>query len=129
MRTIKGLTVNQWAKILGVPAVIAAEFALLLAFSGDVANTAAFMVVIFVFSICLAVYIQSAVNAYHECRGERMSREEMEKTLKLLKHEWVFFREYNARIRKDLGEVQIELEKTRTDLRRIDLRDMVRDKE
>lgn len=129
MRTIKGLTVKEWLKILGLPALIAAEFAILLAFSGDVANAAAIVVVVFAFSICLAVYIQSAVNAYHECRGERMSREDMEKTLKLLKHEWAFFREYNARIRKDLSEVQIELEKTRTDLRRIDLRDMVRDKE
>lgn len=87
MRTIKGLTVKQWFRILGLPAIIAAEFALILALSGDVANTVAFMGFVFVLSVCVAVYVTSGVNAYHEWRGERMSREEMETELKLIKIE------------------------------------------
>lgn len=126
MRTIKGLTVKEWLKILGLPALIAAEFVILLAFSGDVANAAAIAAVVFAFSICLAVYIQSAINAYHECRGERMSREDMEKALKLLKCELDYHRGTVAQTRKDFW---YELEKIRADLRRIDLRDMVSDKE
>lgn len=116
MRTIKGLTVKQWLQILGLPVLIAAEFALILAFSGDVANTAAFMVGLFVFSICLASYISSAVNAYHEYRGERMSREDMEKALKLLKCELNYYHSAVTQTRKDF---RYELEKIRFDLRRM----------
>lgn len=126
MRTIKGLTIKQWSNILGLPALIAAEFALIMALSGDVANTAAFMVGLFVFSICLASYISSAVNAYHEYRGERMSRKDMEKALKLLKCELDYHRGTVAQTRKDF---RYELEKIRMDLRRIDLREKERDKE
>lgn len=126
MRTIKGLTVKQWSTILGLPALIAAEFALILAFSGDVANTAAFMVCLFVFSICLASYISSAVNAYHEYRGERMSRKEMETRLKLLKCELDYYHSAVTQTRKDFW---YELEKIRMDLRRIDLREKERGKE
>lgn len=126
MRTIKGLTVKQWLKILGLPALIAAEFALILAFSGDVVDTAAFMAIVFVFSICVAVYVTSGVNAYHEFRGDRMSREDMEKALKLLKCELDYHRGTVAQTRKDFW---YELEKIRMDLRRIDHREMVRDKE
>ena len=125
MRMIKGLTVKQWLKILGLPALIAAEFALILAFSGDVVDTAAFMAIVFVFSICVAVYISSAVNAYHEFRGERMSREDMETEIKQLKEDLRRCCVYAVRTRKDLDEVRIELEKIRI----MDLRKMARDKE
>lgn len=128
-RLIKGLTIKQWWTIFSIPVLIAAYFAVMSILCMDVVKGGVLALLVFVLSMCIGLYVASVKALYHQWRGERMSREDMEKALKLLKHEWAFFREYNARIRKDLGEIQIELEKTRTDLRRIDLRDMVRDKE
>lgn len=124
MRTIKGLTAKQWLRLLGLPALIAVESALILALSGDGANTFAFMVVVFVFSVCVAVYVTSAVNAYHEWRGDRMSYEEMETRLKQLERRFDYYRGNISKTRNDINEVWYELEKTRMDLRR-----MARDKE
>lgn len=117
MRTIKGLTIKQWWKILGLPVLIAAEFAIILALSEDVANVAALMGVVFVFSVCVSVYVAAAANAYHEFRGERMSRKDMEKALKLLKCELDYHRGTVAQTRKDF---RYELEKIRIDLRRME---------
>lgn len=120
MRTIKGLTIKQWWVIFSVPALIAAYFAVMSILCMDVVDGGVLALLVFVLSMCIGLYVASVKNLYHEWRGEKMSREDMEKTLKLLKHEWLFFREYNARIRKDLDEVWIELEKTRMDLRRME---------
>lgn len=128
-RLIKGLTIKQWWKIFSVPVLIAAYFALMSILCMDVVDGGVLAILVFVLSMCIGLYVASVKNLYHEWRGERMSRENMETEIKQLKEELRYCRGYAAKTRRDLDEVWMELEKTRMDIRRIDHREMVRDKE
>ncbi len=119
-RLIKGLTIKQWWKIFSVPVLIAAYFAVMSILCMDVVDGGVLALLVFVLSMCIGLYVASVKNLYHEWRGEKMSFKDVETELKQLKRGLDYYRDYNARIRKDLDEVWIELEKTRMDLRRME---------